>query len=149
MKLTFCSCGPKPRVSWVRCVSKHPVTKDREASRPALACQSPVHSTLAVRRCDVHHVVAPSLSIYPPICRNVIDLPINSNIHRSLFTASIVSCQLRRCEGDQGSSQWIVWGFLNHSDIRAEVRFRSKCPSLSKEMTEEREKQQGDHDCRV
>lgn len=48
--LTFCSWVPNPRVSCVRCVSKQPVTNERDASRPALQAISTVLVDLGIAK---------------------------------------------------------------------------------------------------
>jgi hypothetical protein len=75
--------------------------------RPDPPCRS-VQVTGMKGEIDVHHIVATALPIYPPICRNIINLSIDRNINRPVHTTSIIPCQFLRCKFLQTLCEWII-----------------------------------------
>jgi len=94
-----------------------------------------------------HHVVAPSLPVYPPVRSHIIHLPINPHINRLLSIRSIIPRQLHRCQLNQLAPKWIKRVLLYRPQVRSEIRHGVESVCFREKMTQEREEDDGDEDC--
>lgn len=87
----------------------------------------------------LHHVVTPSLAVYPPIGTHVVHIPIQPEVHRSILVTPVKSRQFGRCEIDHLSSKGIQWMFVDLVYVWLEVWEGVEVVCPGEEVAEKRE----------